>query len=1008
MLVKLKNESKHYRPPQVYYSVAAISEHHCLTSSFTSTQVVFQFITTFVMRVVFVFLTIVILVLQLAKPTLAGRRGSRRKEGGEKELVDKWRERKEEERKKNGTEQESGANIGESEVNTSREETLPSSADIAEEVSVEVEEEVGREAGRRGSRRKEGGEKELGDKWRERKEEERKKNGTEQESGANIGEIEVNTDSEETLPSSVDIAEEVPVEEEEAEREAGIEGGREVGGDCSLVSASIKDKLRCELDKNSTSDIKEKLKDKLKDRLKDKVDNKKVIVTEKNKKCGANTSKKKRNKKKKPEEEKEEDVKEYYHQCSYLNSRSLPQTCYLSPDLVCDGISACSDDECGCHGDVFYCSDGNGCVVMEQVCDGHADCLDQSDECVCESYLRCETDRVFPMCKRAEERAGKCAGAQLATTTTLTENSQSLLQCFNQFRRSSLKWNKKNVDNIRDNPLFDTKTARKTLRTACKAECQPIDNHCDQVNWNQVRVDLKSRSLSINYTCGDGTTLPLSPDRDVCDGYNDCPDSSDETFCLSRFYCTDGTGNLPRSKVCDSVPDCADLSDECQSCARANLADEKYLISNKYLSYYMVVLCLVVLALNCRGLYRHGVRLHNITRHSTRVDSVLCLQLSLYDSLMGIYLLILIQKHFQLYGSYCLQDPAWRSSSVCNFSGFIFTFSSHGSLLTVLIMGAIRCYNCENVLSYISLKRLLLGLLLGNVLNMLCSVVVLLPTQYLENIFVTSLFFQDNRLLKKGTKTLIDEILQEYYGTNTSLQLHSWSSRLTLLSQITSNSDLFVPKYKFGFFNQSPLCIQNLFSNNPDESLQLLKLLYICFLGVVILSFSVCYICIVQVRYKSAVPSASPGNRRAALKNNKKLSRKVSLIISSQLLAWIPIIIATILSLADREIPPDFYEMAAIVLIPVNSLLNPLFHSPRHVAGRKERGGTRSTVVTQLGTVRSVGSRQQIFQRVCRTPGEMEGREGQERREEKTEEELEKKSSGLECVSNSLVGIELK
>ena len=908
------------------------------------------------MRAVFVFLTIVILVLLFAKPTQAARRGNRRKQGGEKELVDRWKDRKEknEERKKNGTEEESvksGANIVESEVNTDKEETLPTSVDIAEEVS---EEEARREEGE--------------------------------------GEVSVR-------------------EEEEAGRE-----------DCSLVSASIKDKLRCELDNNSTSGIKEKLKDKLKDRLKDRdnVNDKKVIVTEKNKKCGSNTSKKKRNKnrKKKKSEEEEKEVKEDYHQCRYLNSRSLPQTCYLSPDLVCDGISACSDDECGCHGDVFYCSDGNGCVVMEQVCDGHADCLDQSDECVCESYLRCETDRVFPMCKRAEERSEKCAGAQIATTSnTDTQNSQSLLQCFNQFRRSSLKWNMKNVNNIRDNPLFDTKTARKTLRTACKAECQPIDNHCDQVNWNQVRVDLKTRSLSINYTCGDGTTLPLSPDRDVCDGYNDCPDSSDETFCLSRFYCTDGTGNLPRSKVCDSVPDCADLSDECQSCARANLADEKYLISNKYLSYYMVVLCLVVLALNCRGLYRHGVRLHNITRHSTRVDSVLCLQLSLYDSLMGIYLLILIQKHFQLYGSYCLQDAAWRSSSVCNFSGFIFTFSSHGSLLTVLIMGAIRCYNCENVLSYISLKRLVLGLLLGNVLNMLCSVVVLLPTEYLENIFVTSLFFQDNRLLKKGTKTLIDEILQEYYGTNTSLQMNSWSSRLTLLSKITSNSALFVPKYKFGFFNQSPLCIQNLFSNNPDESLQLLKLLYICFLGVVILSFSVCYIWIVQVRYKSAVPSASPGNRRAALKNNKKLSRKVSLIISSQLLAWIPIIIATILSLADREIPPDFYEMAAIVLIPVSSLLNPLFHSPRHVAGRKERGGTRGTVVTQLGTVRSVGSRQeQIFQRVCRTPGEMEGRETREERrdsreegrQKKTEEELEKKSSGLECVSNSLVGIELK
>ena len=732
----------------------------------------------------------------------------------------------------------------------------------------------------------------------------------------------------------------------------------------------------------------------------------KIFVVEKNRRCSSRTLLK--SSKKKDKDQPKQDLPsntEDYHECLYKSGRLDPQTCYVKPDLLCDGTSACVDDECDCDAaaqDVFYCSDGRGCVAMNQVCDGQADCLDQSDECVCESYLRCETERVFSGCKSEARRVERCGivhqGTQILPGSSDIENQANLglFNCMIFMARKAKEsgWSWKS----------SSKSLKQAAKLVCRKECQPLENHCEFIDWNKMQVDPATKSLSLNYSCGDGNSIPLSSDMDVCDGYNDCPNHADETFCASRFYCQDGTANLPHSKVCDSVPDCPDLSDECQSCVRDNLADEKHMISNKYLSYYMIVLCLLIVVLNCRGLHGHAARIHYVRRHNTRIDGALCTQLSAYDGLMGIYLLIVILKNFQFDGKYCLHDSSWRSSPVCNLSGFIFTLSSHGSLMTVLMMGVIRCYNCENMLAYFSIRRFLFGLTLGNILNVLCSAVVLLPTEFLENVFVTAVLFQDNRLLKKGTRRLIDDLLEEYYGANlTQHEVSGWSSRLHLLSKITSNSELFVPTLKFGFFNQSPLCIQNLFSSEPDESLQLLKMLYVSFLAVVIVSFSVCYIWIVFIRFKSAVHTASPAFRLKTQRDKRKLSRKVTLVISSQLLAWIPIIIATILTLSDKKIPPDFYEMAAIVLIPLNSLLNPIFHSRGHVFKRAKKRfrSTQGTVVTQLGTMsleKTVRENRPdpVFQRSCLSPlgGVDVGSIGV--------------SQLSDSADNSLVGIDLK
>lgn len=278
-------------------------------------------------------------------------------------------------------------------------------------------------------------------------------------------------------------------------------------------------------------------------------------------------------------------------------------------------------------------------------------------------------------------------------------------------------------------------------------------------------------------------------------------------------------------------------------------------------------------------------------------------------------------KIFQYSGNYCVHDIGWRGSVPCSVIGTLFSISTQGSLLTAMMMSVTRCYTC---LAPFSDQSYSLTILLHAVLLvasfLLCSI-PLLPVNFIQDVVKTTLFFEANPITSKANHTLLSNILSTYTGVT---QDNSTSYLISALTNVTSNPNLFRISHSFGFYSQSPLCI-NINTTNP--ALVFWRLLNILLITSIIAIVSVSYILISVYSRKNQPQGAANIPNTQAKERMNFLSVKVTIIIISQISSWIPVLIASALSLFNIDIHPIFYEYVAIVILPINSIADPVLYT---------------------------------------------------------------------------------
>ena len=175
---------------------------------------------------------------------------------------------------------------------------------------------------------------------------------------------------------------------------------------------------------------------------------------------------------------------------------------------------------------------------------------------------------------------------------------------------------------------------------------------------------------------------------------------------------------------------------------------------------------------------------------------------------------------------------------------------------------------------------------------------------------------------------------------------------LKQLNNISSKPGLFDPE-ELGYYSYSPLCIHNIYGT--QASLVVYKVVYMSVILALLIATTISYITIVRNAYKTS-RMAQRGAANQVGNNNAELSIKVVLVIGSQLFCWITVVILmAVYGLVKDVYATDLlYELTAIVFLPMNSYLNPVFNSSLY---RKSLDGVRKMYSYCNGLMKSCSSR---------------------------------------------------
>jgi hypothetical protein len=419
---------------------------------------------------------------------------------------------------------------------------------------------------------------------------------------------------------------------------------------------------------------------------------------------------------------------------------------------------------------------------------------------------------------------------------------------------------------------------------------------------------------------------------------------SDEKDCTNHFTCEDYKRQLiGLEQKCDGIYDCLDLSDECNDqCSR------RIISSGSSLTPFCWTIGILATLSNLCMLAMVPKALSRCRNENVLFSKVLVMLIFAGDLLMGIYLIALsVYDDIIHKETFCRKQAEWFTGPECSVLGVISTVGSQLSLFAMTVLSVFRLSKVllnalplqisrRSVINSVSWATLIL------IISVAMAVIPLIPSPQIEDYLVQGMHYDASYKVFVGlnSKRKHINILEKYYRGNSSISLtidSSWKDIGDLVDDMFSRNYGNLTRSKVHFYGNDGICmfkfiipkndarrgrqdISKIELDNDPIVWAILTVNLICFFVILISAFFI---------WKRSTKSADLVGRS---KNKKSRSRQRSLeirilaIVVTDFLCWVPFIIICYLHNRDIVDASNWYQVLALVVLPINSLINPLIY----------------------------------------------------------------------------------
>ncbi|XP_076812070.1 uncharacterized protein LOC143459012 [Clavelina lepadiformis] len=477
----------------------------------------------------------------------------------------------------------------------------------------------------------------------------------------------------------------------------------------------------------------------------------------------------------------------------------------------------------------------------------------------------------------------------------------------------------------------------------------PSSSVCDGiVDCNEGEDEFGQECPGRFYCPSLNNSLVSITNNTICDFIINCDDSSDETNCTEdgRFYCENGVPLfVEKRQVFDGRGDCTDMSDECptdENSRNKNTFSSRYeLIANPVLRAFVWIMGLMAIIGNAVVIIYESCKFPKRDSKLLRANHLLVLNLAIADFLMGLYLIILGIEVAIYSGNYCVNKLYWLSSTACGTMGILVVLSSETSVITLGLMTTLRLYAVLKPMGSSTKPtqgQVLIGISFAWIFSILLAFIPLAPN--LDYLYTDVAWVEDNPYFQNATvkfssaqrwieqlftfdpsySELPDQVIDDVK------QVTSWGQLQAIIHDQNRSQTLKISRF-YGYYSADSVCIPRLFVTRDDNAWGLS--LAITIFNFFAFTYVACaYAVILWVSRKTMMKAGTSGSSRATTKDKSKtLQNKVLRLVVTDFCCWVPISIMAFINFSGIPVSNVAYAVSAIILLPINSALNPILYS---------------------------------------------------------------------------------